>query len=56
MCLPPELDDVFNRTEFWLSKGKFIEALHEGPIAVLLASGRASPGEKHHSVTTPTES
>lgn len=56
MPLPPELDDVFYKTEFWLNKGKFIEALHDGPIAALLASGRASLGEKHHSVTTLAES
>ena len=50
MDIPSELEAVFTKTEFWLNKGKFIEALHEGPIAELVASGRASPGELHHTL------
>lgn len=50
MDIPSELEAVFTKTEFWLNKGKFIEALHEGPIAELVASGSASLGELHHTL------
>ncbi|GLO09878.1 hypothetical protein PPUJ20005_38470 [Pseudomonas putida] len=49
MTLTPELEEVFHKTEFWLDKGRFIEALHEGPIAELVANGRASLGDNHPS-------
>ncbi|WP_095064586.1 hypothetical protein [Pseudomonas sp. Irchel s3f19] len=48
MVLAPELEDVFQKTEYWLDKGEFIEALHEGPIAELVTCGRASLGDRHH--------
>ncbi|MFY0993251.1 MULTISPECIES: hypothetical protein [Pseudomonas] len=56
MTLGSELEDVFQKTEFWLNKGKFIEALHEGPIAELVASGRASLGDNHPSLQSSTAS
>ncbi|WP_338495810.1 hypothetical protein V5F23_17215 [Pseudomonas sp. WP18] len=52
MSVSPKLDEVFDKTEFWLHKGKFIEELHEGIIANLVASGGATLGEKHHSLQT----
>ncbi|WDM57703.1 hypothetical protein K4A76_14600 [Pseudomonas sp. NEEL19] len=50
MDIPADLEAVFTKTEFWLNKGKFIEALHEGPIAQLVASGSASLGELHYTL------
>ncbi|MDG9891280.1 hypothetical protein [Pseudomonas juntendi] len=56
MKVDPAFDAVLTKTEFWLDKGKFIEALHDGPIAELIAEGRASLGEKHHSLlSAPAE-
>ncbi|VVM60080.1 hypothetical protein PS683_01245 [Pseudomonas fluorescens] len=45
--LEKELEDVFYKTDYWLKKGEYIEAIHSSELATLVEQGKAEYGEKH---------
>lgn len=50
MEMAPELLKVFEMTEHWLKKGRFIEELHSNEISALILAGAATINERHPTV------